>query len=568
MKMKLKFKKLAILFTIAIFFCMTFNIPTTNAINIATPMIAVSDNFALFLKSDGKVWAIGTNTQGQLGDGTTVSKKVPVELTGIDNVVKIAVNYQWSLALKSDGTVWAWGYNYYGQLGNYPSYNALSPVQIAGLSGIISISAGTGSGYALKSDGTVWAWGDDQAGQLGNGTTPYDPLVIKNPTPTQVNNLSNVISIQAGANNGTLSAWGSNQFDELGDGTGNGSYAFKKTPVSVYGMSNVIKVFAYAHGTMAIKSDGTVWGWGQWSNASYNTYPVQITTLSNTTKISLGVSDFIATKSDNTVWSFGNNNQGQLAIGSTTDIVTPSLPVQVPSLSNMVILAMGSLNGYAMQSDGSVLCWGYNGFYMLGDGATVNKSTPIILNGINLIANTPPTISLNTQINNSFFNQLTSYGVPLIWTTQDIDGDPLYSYIYYNGSLQQIVTDTSTSTGNRGNSLYMDIMTNSIGGANSIRVDVTDGKVGVSGNTIYVYINNSIPLKEISQHTWDSSKVNIVTIIDNNLLINNASTQSLLNQLKVLLNTNNITLNYITSQTGNKAFLETYLGTRVNVILQ
>src|SRR6185312_15197966 len=98
------------------------------------------------------------------------------------------------LALKSDGTVWAWGSNTSGQLGDGTTTQRAAPVQVTGLSGVTAIAAGSNHSLAVKSDGTVWAWGTNAAGQLGDGTTGATP----HPTPAQVPGLSGVTAIAAG----------------------------------------------------------------------------------------------------------------------------------------------------------------------------------------------------------------------------------------------------------------------------------------------------------------------------------------------------------------------------------
>ncbi|HLJ16908.1 MAG TPA: hypothetical protein VKV15_20610, partial [Bryobacteraceae bacterium] len=78
------------------------------------------------------VWAWGDNYSGQLGNGedvNTVSRSVPVQVNGMTGAVKVAAGSQNSLALKSDGTVWAWGSNDFGQLGNGINVNSSVPVQ-------------------------------------------------------------------------------------------------------------------------------------------------------------------------------------------------------------------------------------------------------------------------------------------------------------------------------------------------------------------------------------------------------------------------------------------------------
>jgi alpha-tubulin suppressor-like RCC1 family protein len=67
----------------------------------------------------------------------------------------------WSLAIKSDNTMWAWGSNTYGQLGNGNSYSQSSPVQVGG--SWTSCCAGFNSAFAIRTDGTLYAWGQNNA---------------------------------------------------------------------------------------------------------------------------------------------------------------------------------------------------------------------------------------------------------------------------------------------------------------------------------------------------------------------------------------------------------------------
>ena len=178
--------------------------------------------------SDGTVLAWGVNSAGQLGDGTTIGKATPVQVSGLgpgSGVIAIAAGRQ-SLAVKSDGTVLAWGPNSSGQLGDGTTISKTTPVQVSGLgpgSGVVAIAAALVHSMALKADGTVLAWGTNSSGQLGDGT--LTPRL----TPVQVSGLgdgSGVIAIAphgafslALKSDGTVLAWGANASGQLGDGT-------------------------------------------------------------------------------------------------------------------------------------------------------------------------------------------------------------------------------------------------------------------------------------------------------------------------------------------------------------
>ena len=101
---------------------------------------------------DGTVWAWGLNDGGQLGDGSTTNRAVPARLNGLTDVVAVATNGGGTdsqpgggghgYALRSDGTVWSWGYNDGGQLGDGSTTNRTVPVPVADLSGVTAIAAG------------------------------------------------------------------------------------------------------------------------------------------------------------------------------------------------------------------------------------------------------------------------------------------------------------------------------------------------------------------------------------------------------------------------------------------
>ncbi|MCL2679509.1 MAG: RCC1 repeat-containing protein, partial [Dehalococcoidia bacterium] len=313
----------------------------------------------------------------------------------------IAAGARHSLALKNDGTVWAWGQNNYGQLGNGTTSGSSSttatgdsnttdrtPVQVSGLNDVIAISAGELHSLALKSDGTVWAWGYNGSGQLGDGTT------TNRSTPVQVSGLTNVIAITGGCeyhslalkSDGTVWAWGNNSSGQLGNDTTTNS----STPVQAIGLSGVSAIGAGYEHSVALKSDGTVWAWGDNyygqlgdGTTTNRSVPVQVMASSSAAfgavaSISVGFQFCIAQQSNGSVWTWGRND-GQLGDGTTTN---RNRPGQVSSLSNVSAIAAGHYHAFAIKNDGTLLAWGGNGYGKLGDGTTTNRSTPVQVNGL------------------------------------------------------------------------------------------------------------------------------------------------------------------------------------------
>jgi alpha-tubulin suppressor-like RCC1 family protein len=138
--------------------------------------ISAGGEHSLFIKSDGSLWAMGDNFYGELGDGTYDGglgyTNRPEQIVP-SNVTAIAAGASHSLFLKSDGSLWTMGFNQDGQLGNAANNNINRPGQIV-TSNVTTIAAGWFHSLFLKSDGSLWAMGDNFYGQLGDGDGNYN----------------------------------------------------------------------------------------------------------------------------------------------------------------------------------------------------------------------------------------------------------------------------------------------------------------------------------------------------------------------------------------------------------
>lgn len=131
---------------------------TPQSLVVGVPAISAGGAHSLGLQQDGSVWGWGSNQLGQVGDGTTTSRLAPVRLSSLTGVfVAVSAGTGHSLALKSDGSVWAWGRNSEGQVGDNTTIPRRLPVKVSLLTNIVAVSAGGAHSLALKSDGTVWS---------------------------------------------------------------------------------------------------------------------------------------------------------------------------------------------------------------------------------------------------------------------------------------------------------------------------------------------------------------------------------------------------------------------------
>jgi alpha-tubulin suppressor-like RCC1 family protein len=349
--------------------------------------------------------AWGLNDYGQLGNGTTNTtgckcNPTPGTVSGLTNVVAVSGGTNHSLALKADGTVWAWGANENAQLGDATTTNRLTPVKVgvgvSGFNSIIAIDAGGRHNLALKSDGTVWAWGDNNSGQIGDGTLTDLVLVV------QITSLSNnILAVSAGnshsmalSKTGQIYVWGQNDSGQLGNGTAS-EYAV--APTLNTNISGVAQIQAGGFHNVALKTDGTVWAWGnnalgQIGNGTAASISgcqcVMAPTQSSITNV-IAIraetgSHALARKKNGTIWAWGHNYYGQIGNGTTnTNIPSGVLtPVQSSVGAGNIIFGTG-LNHSLLSVPTIPTPTGTNVVVRFGDGYV--RFASVIFNGVNTI---------------------------------------------------------------------------------------------------------------------------------------------------------------------------------------
>jgi alpha-tubulin suppressor-like RCC1 family protein len=359
--------------------------------------LAGGAGYSLALQSDGTVWSWGANASGQLGIGSTdgTPHTIPIQVksnstTFLTGMSLVAAGASHSLAVrKSDGSVFGWGNDSSGQLGDNSTATQQSfPVQAKTtatgnpfLVGIVDVAGGAAHTIALKSDGTVWTWGSNASGQLGDGTTTSRKLAAQVKTASSTF-LTGVVAISAGDNfcaavksDGTVWTWGVNGSGQLGIG----SITTQKFAVQVKlsggaALTGVREIACGATHAIALKTDGTVWTWGNNANGQLGNgtttqakNPIQLKTTSTTffsggLAVAGGASHTMLLKSDGTVYATGLNSSGQLSINSTAQQLYPAQAKSsagVP-LAGIVDLACGASHSLVTMNNGSVLGCGLN----------------------------------------------------------------------------------------------------------------------------------------------------------------------------------------------------------------
>ncbi|MGH2773323.1 MAG: fibronectin type III domain-containing protein [Actinomycetota bacterium] len=246
--------------------------------------VAAGHAHSLALTGDGKVLAWGSNDRGQLGDGTVARRTAPVLVKLPPGVVarSVSAGAAHSLITASDGRVFAWGSNTYGQLGDGTNPTGGLPGDLTGDSmvpvqvllppslTVTGVSAGEKHSLAVTSAGEVFAWGDDYEGQLGNPTLtpgPTGPPVFGSAVPIPVCSPQSIAGVCSGLLGGIKAVSAGAFFSLALDSSGKilSWGAGEKIPVYVplpEGVEKVSKLAAGSEHAVAIAEDGRLLSWG------------------------------------------------------------------------------------------------------------------------------------------------------------------------------------------------------------------------------------------------------------------------------------------------------------------
>ena len=341
---------------------------TTSENNI----LVSGDYHSLLVKADGSLWAWGNNQLGQLGDGTTISRRTPVKI--MDKVVSVTAGAYYSAAVKSDGTLWTWGTNHNGQLGDGTNSKQSTPIKV--MDSVVSVASGEEHMLAIKKDGTLWAWGSNYSGEIGDGSKTHKSKPVKIMDDVKAIAAGNGHSL-AIKTDGSVWAWGWNSNGQLGDGT----QTDRTKPVKVLDKAKSVSAGHYI--SFAIKTDNTLWAWGLnlmdiMGNGSIMRVTKPTKVMDNVKMAIRGQYPY-AIKTDGTLYVWKGSQTGR---ASTTQVPPTKY------LENVHTVAFGWTHELFIKTDGTLWGAGDNMDGQLGTGGSVYEESPVKINMTDILPKT------------------------------------------------------------------------------------------------------------------------------------------------------------------------------------
>jgi len=356
---------------LTIIFSTTITPKEANACSIVDAQRAISAGHAssFAILPDGSLWAWGENHFGQLGDGTTIDRHIPVKI--MDDVVSVSAGSYTTFAIRNDGSLWGWGLNWLGEIGDGTVDDRHKPIKI--MENVVDVSIGYGTTMAIKADGSLWGWGFIS---LEEAWHSYVPVKIMEDIIAVCTSGDITMVIKT---DGSLWAWGWNDLGYLGDGT----TIDRREPVKI--MDDVIAVSNSDFRTAAIRADGSLWVWGEnvlgrLGDGTTTDHHEPFKIMDEVAYISSGAYHTAVIRTDGSLWIWGLN--WGLSMPRYYGYPFHHMPTKV--MDNVAAVSVGGhtivtmeYHTMALRTDGNLWAWGTNAYGQLGDGTTEARSEPV-----------------------------------------------------------------------------------------------------------------------------------------------------------------------------------------------
>ena len=326
--------------------------------------------------ADGGAWCVGSNANGQLGDGTNRDRTAPVAVgQGARDWAGIDTSGNTTCGTKTSGDLYCWGANNRGQLGLGGGGQQWSPRLVG--DGYASVAVGWMHTCAVRTTGALFCWGEGGRGQLGDGARGTAL------SPQRVGSAEDWVSVTAGGwhtcavrEDGSAWCWGLNDLGQLGTGTA----GWRLQPTPVASTRSWVALDATWSSTCGLDTAGRVLCWGlndqgQLGDGTRSTRdaPVAVSGDRTFTDVAVGDAHACALDRRGAAWCWGRNSYGQLGDGSGTGSTTP---VAVAGSGSFTAVDTGWMHSCGLTRSAQLQCWGGNERGQLARGDRQDRPVP------------------------------------------------------------------------------------------------------------------------------------------------------------------------------------------------
>ena len=321
--------------------------------------IATNDQAtSFFIDTNNVLWGWGSNSMGQVGDGTTINRSEPVRI--MENIASVSAGIWHTVAIDTNGSLWIWGQGIAARANEYMHQNVLEPVYV--MDAVISAHAIGGMTFVIRSDNSLWGWGSSNFDLLltdraSNTITAHNPVHIMDGIidVTFTGGLSSTVLVVT--TDGDLLGWGANNNGTIGDGTRD------PRPEPVLILRRISAVSSSWGHVLALTIDGNVYAWGHRNNNVFGdgTHDARLTpslmpTMYNIIAISAGSDTSLMLRSDGILYSVGTHG-ASLGRRQSAALADRSFPARI-AIDNVVAVSMVSAYALAVTANGELWGWG------------------------------------------------------------------------------------------------------------------------------------------------------------------------------------------------------------------
>lgn len=376
------------------------------------------------LTTSGAAYCWGDNRRGQIGDGTTVSRTMPTAVVGGITFASLARgSADHMCGLTAAGAAYCWGSNSFGELGDGTTTDRSTPVAVAGGNSFTSLAVSLRSTCGVTAAGGVLCWGSMDQSVLGDGS--YGTI---NKAPAAVNTGGVAFaSVSMGTNvtcgittSGTIYCWGS----FTGDGTTGGSFpasAFstRPFPAAINDGRTYTSVSVGTQYACAVTTTNEVYCWGRQASGQLGdgsttvqrTSPTRVASSQSFASVSVGLTHACALTVAGSSWCWGYNGDQSAGDSTTANRSVPTATLGGLTFSRIAALGSGTC---ARTSAGALYCWGAGGLGQNGDSTTSPRGTPA---AVKWVEGTARALAITTQPSGGV--SLNAWGTQIVVAVKD-----------------------------------------------------------------------------------------------------------------------------------------------------